>query len=108
MQLFKRKLFKSGITTFLISNGKVDDTMEIIKSLEESGLLRKGVSKTIKIWVKEQRGGFTNILLGSLGASLLGNLLTGKGVMGASEVVMRAVEGFIRAGEKAIRVGQNF
>ena len=86
----------------------MDDTMETIKSLEESGLLRKGVSKTIKIWVKEQGGGFPNILLGSLGTSLLGNLSTGKGVMGANEVVIRAVEGFIREGERAIRVGHNF
>ena len=58
--------------------------------------------------MKEQGCGFPNILLGSLGTSLLGNLSTGKGVMGASEVVIRAVEGFIREGERAIRVGQNF
>ena len=58
--------------------------------------------------MKEQGGGFPNILLGSLGTSLLGNLSTGKGVMGASEVVIRAVEGFIREGERAIRAGHNF
>ena len=58
--------------------------------------------------MKEQGGGFPNILLGSLGTSLLGNLSTGKGVMGASEVVIRAVERFIREGERAIRAGHNF
>ena len=51
----------------------------IVKSLEESTLLLKGVSKTIKNEAKEKKGGFLRMLLGTLGASLLGNLLTGKG-----------------------------
>ena len=50
--------------------------MEIVKSLEESGLLIKGLSDTIQNEVKKQKGGFLGMLLGQLGASLLGNILT--------------------------------
>ena len=75
--------------------------MKIIKSLEESGLLIKGVSKTIKYEAKEQKGGFLRILLGTLGASLLRNLLTGKSTI-------RAGKGKIRAGEKTVGAGQDF
>ena len=55
------------------------DIMKIIKSLEESGLLIKSVSKTVKNEIKNKKGGFLSMFLGTLGASLLGNLLTGKG-----------------------------
>ena len=56
----------------------MNDTKKIFKSLEESGLLIKGVSKTIKNEAKEQKGGFLGVILGTSGASLLENLLTGK------------------------------
>ena len=69
----------------------MDDILKIVKSLENSGLLLKGVSETIQHEAKEQRGGFLSILLGTLGASLLGDILSGKGVI-------RAGEGTIRAG----------
>ena len=59
--------------------------MKIIESLENSGILLKGISKTIENETKEQRGGFLSMLLCKLGASLLGNLLTGKGMMRAGE-----------------------
>ena len=78
-------------TTLIISNEEMNDIMKIVKSLEESGLLIKGVSETIKNEAKEQKEGFVEMLLGTLGASLLGNLLTGK-------AKIRAVEGAIRAG----------
>ena len=68
--------------------------MKIGKSLEETGLLIKGVSKTIKNEAKEQKGEFLVMLLDTLGASLLVNLLTGKGN--------------IKAGEGTIRAGQDF
>ena len=77
--------------------------MKIIEALENSGFLSKGVSKTIENETKEQRGGYLSMLLGILGASLLGNLLTGgKGIMRAEEgsVTSRAKgEGIVRAGE---------
>ena len=69
----------------------MEDIMKIIKSLKESGLLIKGVIETIKNQVKnEQEGGFTAILIGTLGAILLGSILVGKGLIRASEEVIRA------------------
>ena len=58
----------------------MDDLIKIVKSLEGSGLLLKGVTDLVQNQIKEQKGGFLSMLLGTLGASLLGNLLTGKGV----------------------------
>ena len=63
----------------------MQDIIKIIKELENSDVLLKGVSKTIENEIKEQRDGFLSILLGTLGASLLGNLLTGKGIVRAGE-----------------------
>ena len=87
----EKKMLGSGTTTLIISNDEMDDILKIVKSLENSGLLLKGVSETIQHEVKEQRGGFLRMLLGTLGASLLGDILSGKGVI-------RAGEGTIRAG----------
>ena len=71
----------------------MNDIMKIIEALENSILLI-GVSKTIENETKEQRGGFLSMLLGTLGASLLGSLLTGKGLM-------RAGDGIVRAGSRS-------
>ena len=77
----KKKMLGSGTITLIISNDEMNDIIKIVKSLENSGVLLKGVSETIQHEAKEQRGGFLSMLLGTLGASLLGNLLTGgKGV----------------------------
>ena len=57
--------------------------MKIVQALEDSNILLKGVTKTIENETKEQKGGFLSVLLGALGASLLGNLLTGKGIENA-------------------------
>ena len=84
----------SRTMTLIISNEEMNDIMEIIKSLEQSGLLIKGVSKTIENKAKEQKGGFLSMLLSTLDATLLGHLLTSKYT--------------IRAGERTIRAGQNF
>ena len=73
-----KKLFGSGVPTFVDSNEEMNWIMKIIKSLEESGLLIKDVCKTIKNEAKEQKGRFPSMLLGTLGTSLLGNLFTGK------------------------------
>ena len=61
----------------------MNDIMKIIQALEDSNILLKRVTKTIKNETKEQKGGFLNILLGTLGASLLGNLLSRKGIVRA-------------------------
>ena len=63
-----------------MSIDEMKDIIEIAKSLEDSGLLLKGVIETIQNESKEQKGGFLSILLGTLGASLLGNILAGKGI----------------------------
>ena len=55
----------------------MEDIIKIVKSLEESGLLLKGVSETVQNEAKEQKGRFLSMLLGMVGASLLGNILTG-------------------------------
>ena len=69
------------------------EIIEIVKSTEDSGLLLKGVSKTIKNEAKEQIGGFLSMLLGTLGASLLGNIFAGKGINRAGEEIVRAANG---------------
>ena len=86
----KKKMFASGTTTLIISNDEMNDIIKIVKSLEDSGVLLKGVSETIQHEAKEQRGIFLPMLLGTLGASLLGNLLTGgKGVIRAGEGIKK-------------------
>ena len=99
----KKKVFGSGTTTTLIiSNDEMDDILKIVKSLENSGLLLKGVSETIQHEGKEQRGGFLSMLLGTLRASLLGNILSGKGVIRAGEGTIRAGYGSKRPSLKKI------
>ena len=83
---FHKKVFGSGTrpldlakqTRLIMSNEEMNDIMKIVKSLEESTLLIKDVIETIQNEAKEQKGRFLSMLLGTLGASLLGNLLTGK------------------------------
>ena len=91
----KKTMLGSGMTTLIISNDEMNDILKVVKSLENSGLLLKGVSETIQHETKEQRGGFLSMLLGTLGASLLGDILS-KGLSGKG--VIRAGEGTIRAG----------
>ena len=73
------------MTTLIISNDEIGDIIKIVKYLEDFGLLLKGVTETVQNEVKEQKGGFLSMLLGTLGASLLGNLLTGKGIYRAGK-----------------------
>ena len=68
----------SGATTLIISNEEMEKIMKIVKSLEDTGLLIRGVSETIQNEAKEQKGGFLGMLLGTLGATLLENILIGK------------------------------
>ena len=71
-------MFGSGFTTWTISIEEIENTMKIVKSLEDSALLIKGFSETIKNEIKEQKGGYFGILLGTSGAIFLGNLFTGQ------------------------------
>ena len=85
-------------TTLIISNNDIEDLIEIVKSLEDSSLLLKGVTETVQNDIKEQKGGFLSMLLATLSASLLGNLLTGKGINKKGKGINRADEGIVRAG----------
>ena len=78
----------------------MEDIVKIIKSLEDFGLLLKRVTKTVQNEVKEQKRGFLSMLLGTLGAIVLGNLLTGKGIYRAwkGKGINKAGEGIVRAG----------
>ena len=73
----------SGTTTLIISNEEINNIMKIVQALEDSDILFKGVTKTIKNETKEQKGGFLSMLLGTLRAILLGNILAGKSIVRA-------------------------
>ena len=91
-----KKILGSGNTTLIISNNEIEDIIKTVKSLEDSGLLLKGVTETIQDEVKEQKGGFLSMLLCILGASLLRNMLKGWGASRAGKG-----PGINRAGECA-------
>ena len=93
----KKKIHGSEATILIISNEEMNDIMKNVQALEDSNVLLKGVTKTIKNETKEQIGGFLGILLGTLGASLLGNLLSGKrkGIVRAGS---QKRKGIVRAG----------
>ena len=104
-----KKILESGQpnnnnTILIISNDEMDDILKIVKSLEDSRVLLKDVSETIQNEAKEQRGGFLSMLFGTLGASLFGDLLTknlsGKGVIRAGELTIRAGYGSKRSSLK--------
>ena len=83
-------------TILIISNDEMKDIIKIVKSLEDSGLLFKGVSETIQNEAKEQKERFFRMLLGTLSASLLGNILADPGINRAGEGVIRAGYGIKR------------
>ena len=103
----QNKMFGSGMhpldlsrwTTLINLNEEMNYFIKIVNSLQESGLLIKVVSEAIKNEAKEQRGGFLWMLFGTLSASLLENLLPGKGIIRAGENTIRAGEGTIRASQ---------
>ena len=79
MQEFKKKeIHSSGTKTLIISNEEMNDIMKIVQVPKDSNVLLKGVTETIKNGTKEQKGGLLSLLLGTLGASLLGSLLQEK------------------------------
>ena len=77
----------------------MNEIMKILQTLEDSNILLKGVTNAIKDETKEQKGGFVSMLLGTLEASLLGNVLTGKGIVRAgSGNHSKKGKGIVRAG----------
>ena len=97
MQKYIKKI-GSGTTTLIISNDEMDNILKIVKSLDDSSLLLKGVSETIQNEANEQKRGFLSMLLGTLGASLVGNL-------SGSEEINRNEDGTIatRQGREIIK-----
>ena len=79
----QKKIHGSGTTTLIISNEEMNDIMKTVQSVEGSNILMEGVAKKIKNETKEQKGGCLSMLLSTLGASVLGNILAGKGIVRA-------------------------
>ena len=101
MKVFKKRITGDGIK-LIIEQEDMNDIIKIIEALENSGILLKGVTKTIDNETKKQRGGFLSMLLGALGTSLLGNLLSGKGLVRADEGIVRAGEGVKKNPENSV------
>ena len=104
--IHKKILGSGNNTTLIISNKDMDDLIKIVKSLQDSGLLLKRITESVQNEIKEQKGGFLSMLLGTLGARLLGNLLTGKGAFHARKRVNKKGKGIHRAGEGNVRAGE--
>ena len=108
--IHKKILGSGGHTTLIISNKDMEDLIKVVKSLEDSGLFLNGVTESVKNEVKEQPGGFLSMLLGTLGAGLLGNLLSGKRATATSQgrVVNKKGKGIHRVGEGIIRADEGY
>ena len=104
--IHKKILGSGNNTTLIISNKDMDDLIKIVKSLEDCGLLLKGITESVQNEIKEQKGGFFSMLLGTLGASLLGNLSAGKGAFHARKRVNKKGKGIHKAGEGIVRAGE--
>ena len=93
----QKKIHSSGTIALIISNKEMSDIMKIAQALEDSNVLLKGVTKIIKNKIKEQKGEFLSMLLDTLGASLLGNILAGKGILRAGSGNKKG-KGIVRVG----------
>ena len=91
----QKKIHGSGTTSLINSNVKMNAIVKIVQAFEDSNILLKGVTKTIKNETKKRKGGFLSMLLCTLGASLLGNMLAGKGIVrvGFRKGIVRTVSG---------------
>ena len=84
-----KKIWRSGATTVIISNGEIEDIIKIVKYLKDSGLSLKGVSELMQNEAKGQNRRLFSMLLGTLDAGLLGNILAGSGMKRAGERFIR-------------------
>ena len=94
----------SQTTNLIISSEEMKDIMKIVQALEDSNFLSREVTKTIKNKTREQKGGFLSMLLCTLGARLLGHMLTGKGIVGASYGNIKG-KGIVRVGYGVKKAG---
>ena len=92
-----KEIHGSGTTTLIISNKEINEIIEIVQAVEDSNILFKVVVETIKNETKEQKGGFLGTLVGTLGSILLGNVLSGKGIVRAGSGNKKG-KGIVRAG----------
>ena len=92
-----KKIQGSEATILIITNEEMTNIMKIVQVLEDSNILLKGVTKTIKKETNEQKGGFSGMLFGTLGTSLLGNTFVGKGIVRAGSGNKKR-KGIVRAG----------
>ena len=83
--VIQKEIHGSGTTTLIIPNKEMNDIMKIVQALEDSGISLKGTTKTIENKTKDQKGGFLEMLLRTLGTSLLGNMSAGKGIVTTAE-----------------------
>ena len=93
----QKNIHGSETTNLIISNKEMNDIIKIVQAFGDSNILLKGVTKTIKSETKEQKAGFLSMLLGTLGASLLGSLLSGNGIIRTGSG-NKKVKGIVRAG----------
>ena len=100
MQRYIKKVLGSVNTKRITSNDETKEISKIVKSLEDSGLLFEGVSEKSKKQAKEQKGGVFSMVLSTLGAILLGDVLTGRGIDRAGEGIVRAGYGDKRQGHQ--------
>ena len=98
IQDFKKQIHAFGTSTLIISNEEINGLIKNVEALEDSNILRKGFTKTVKNETKEQKGGLLSMLLGTLGASLLGNLLSRKGIVRAGSWNKKG-RGIVRAAD---------
>ena len=101
-----KEIHGSGTTTLIISNKEINEIIEIVQAVEDSNILFKVVIETIKNETKEQKGGFLGTLVGTLGSILLGNVLSGKGIVRAGSGNKKG-KGIVRAGygKEIVRTG---
>ena len=109
MEQFKKKEkihgSGSGTTTLIISNDEMDDIIKIVQALENQGILVSGVTKTIKNDIENQSGNGIGMILGTLGASLVGNLLSGRGLYRSGHGITRSGHRITRSGHAITRSG---
>ena len=101
----QKKIHVSGTTTLIISNKKMNNIMNIVQTLEDSNILLKETAKTFNNETKEQKGEFLGMLLGTLGAILLGNILTGRRML---KVGYNYKDLQSKEGREILRAGQGF
>ena len=102
---YSKESFRSEITTLIFPNEELNDIIKILKSHEDSGLLRKGISEIVKKEIKEQKREFLGMLAAKVGASFLSNAVEN---IFRGKVIISVGEGTVRTGKETIRASLDF